>query len=310
MTILPNKNEANFVRELALLGATASGKTSLALKLANKLDGVILSLDSLSIYKEIDIASAKPSKEEQKSAKHFGIDVINPNEPFNVTLFFNLYNDAKKYCLDNDKTLIIVGGTSFYLKAMLSGLSDKPQINELIRNEVSKELKNLDSVYELICQIDNEYANKITNKDAYRMEKWLEIYLSTKQKPSEFLKHSMQKSVIKDIPIYELLVDKNELREKIALRTKLMIKDGLVDEIVGLEQKYSRAPRCMKAIGIKEVFEYLDGYLTLAQMEEKITTNTAKLAKRQRTFNKTQFSQEIIKDAATNLFEKIVNNFT
>lgn len=296
------------MKQLAILGATASGKTNLALTLANKLDGVILSLDSLSIYREIDIASAKPTKDELSQVKHFGVDVINPDEIFNVTLFFDLYNEAKEYALANNKTLVIVGGTSFYLKAMLTGLSDKPLVCEETKQKVARSLSDLGSTYELIKEIDEEYAQKITSKDTYRMEKWLEIYIETGSVPSEYLKKTLKEPIIKSIPIYELVLDRDELRQKIKLRTKQMLDNGLVAEVVGLEKKYGRLPRCMKAIGIKEVLEYLDGYYTLELMEEKIVTNTSKLAKRQRTFNKTQFTQDITRGEYDGLLEAVLNS--
>lgn len=295
------------MKQLAILGATASGKTDLALTVANKLDGVILSLDSLSIYRGIDIASAKPTKDELKQVKHFGIDVINPDDVFNVTLFFDLYSEAKEYALANDKTLVIVGGTSFYLKAMLTGLSDKPLVCEENKQKVARMLKDIDSTFELIRTIDFEYSQKITNKDTYRMEKWLEIYFETGTIPSQYLKKTLKEPIIKSIPIYELILDRDILRQKIKLRTKQMLDDGLVAEVVGLEKKYGRLPKCMKAIGIKEVLGYLDGYYTLEQMEEKIITNTSKLAKRQRTFNKTQFTQDIKRDQYNILLNYIIN---
>lgn len=274
---------------LALLGATASGKTALAIQVAKKLDGIILSLDSLSIYKGIDIASAKPTKEQMQGILHFGIDVINPDEIFNVTLFFELYTHAYKYAQKHNKTLIIVGGTSFYLKAMLTGLSDKPFITDEVKQKVARALLHLEKTYEYILQIDSDFAKNISSHDSYRIEKWLEIHYETGLVPSKFLKQTLKEPIIKDIDIYELVVDKEVLKEKITLRTNQMIENKLIAEIVGLEKKYGRLPRCMNAIGIKEVLSYLDGYCTLTQMKEDIITNTLKLAKRQKTFNKTQF---------------------
>lgn len=295
------------MNELAILGPTASGKTNLALTLANELNGVILSLDSLSIYKGIDIASAKPTKEELEQVKHFGVNIINPNEIFNVTLFFDLYKKAKEYAITNNKMLVIVGGTSFYLKAMLTGLSDKPLVSEDTKQKVARSLSELDSTFEMIKNIDEEYANKITSKDSYRIEKWLEIYYESGLVPSQYLKKTLKEPIIKDIPIFELSIDRDILRQKIRLRTSQMLEKGLVAEIVGLEKKYGRLPRCMKAIGIKEVLEYLDGFYGLKEMEKKIITNTAKLAKRQRTFNKTQFTHKIIKDEYDGLLKAILN---
>ncbi len=275
--------------EFAILGATASGKTSLALTLANKLNGVILSLDSLSVYKEIDIASAKPTCKERGDIIHFGIDEIYPNDEFNVTLFFNLYKKAKNYAQKEDKALIIVGGTSFYLKSMLTGLSQKPPVSEKIKQQISTYLSDLNSTYQMIKNIDNEYANHISANDSYRIEKWLEIYLTTNQIPSTYNKLTQTKPVIENLDIYELLLDRDVLKKRIELRTDIMIKDGLVDEVFSLEKKYTREPKALKAIGLKEVFGYLDGVYKFDEMREKISINTAHLAKRQRTFNKTQF---------------------
>lgn len=293
------------MRKLALLGATASGKTSLAMYLATKYDGVILSLDSLSICRGIDIASAKPSQDERETIRHFGVDVISPNEEFNVTIFFDIYKKAKEFAMQNGKTLIIVGGTSFYLKAMLDGLSHKPLVSKSSKAKVARALKHLEATYQMIEEKDSIYAKTITKNDKYRIEKWLEIYYETKEIPSRYLKSTLQAPLIKNIFIYELLLDREVLRENIRIRTNKMIQEGLIDEVVGLEKKYSRVPKCMKAIGIKEVLAYLDGHFSFDEMREKIITNTAQLAKRQRTFNKTQFSQPMIRGNYEELVEKI-----
>jgi tRNA dimethylallyltransferase len=111
------------MKEIALIGPTACGKSALAIEIAKECNAFILSLDSLGIYKEIDIASAKPSKKEREEIRHFGIDVLYPNEYFNVAMFFDLYKNAKKEALTKGKNLIITGGSGFYLKAMIEGLS-------------------------------------------------------------------------------------------------------------------------------------------------------------------------------------------
>ncbi len=277
------------MKEFAILGATASGKTSLALTLANKLNGVILSLDSLSVYKEIDIASAKPTCKERGDIIHFGIDEIYPNDEFNVTLFFKLYKKARTYAQTNNKALIIVGGTSFYLKSMLTGLSQKPPVSEQIKQNILTYMSDLDSTYEMMKKVDFEYAKNISSKDSYRIEKWLEIYLTTNTIPSQHNKLTQTKPVIERLPIFELVMDRNLLKKRIDLRTNMMIQNGLIEEVFNLEKKYTRKPKALKAIGLKEVLDYLDGNYTLKSLKEKISTNTARLAKRQRTFNKTQF---------------------
>ncbi len=277
------------MQDFAILGSTASGKTALAVNLAKKFNAVILSLDSLSIYKEIDIASAKPSLEERGEIKHFGIDVIKPNQNFNVVLFFELYKEAKNYAKAHNKSLIIVGGTSFYLRSMLTGLNEKPLIQEQTKLKVKQALQEKSKAYSLMLEKDELYAKNISQNDTYRIEKWLEIYYETSIIPSEYFKLSQKKPIIEKIKIYNILTDKEDLRQRIEKRTKKMIELGLIDEVVMLEKTYGRSPRAMGAIGIKEVLGYLDGEFDIKQMYEKIVTNTARLAKRQRTFNKSQF---------------------
>lgn len=277
------------MKTIAILGPTASGKTALSIDLALEYGANILSLDSLSLYKEIDIASAKPTLEERRGIAHFGMDVISPNEHFDVTMFFDLYHTAQKACLDENKNLIIVGGTGFYLKMMMEGLSHKPILSLHVKEEISTFLQNLPAAYELILKKDKAYAGKIASNDKYRIEKWLEIFLSTNQIPSEYLALHKAQPILENIELFEIETPKEVLKDRIIKRTKLMLKDGLVDEIFALEKKYTRSPNCMGAIGIKEVLDYFDGKFKLSMLEEKIATHTAQLAKRQRTFNTSQF---------------------
>lgn len=145
-------------KEIAIIGATACGKSALALELAQKYNCHILSLDSLALYREIDIASAKSSKVELASVKHFGIDEIYPNEHFSAKLFFELYDTAKETCQNDDKNLIIVGGTSFYLYSMMYGLSQLPNISDESKTKALLELENKELAYEKLCAIDPIYA--------------------------------------------------------------------------------------------------------------------------------------------------------
>ena len=277
------------MKTIAILGPTASGKTALSIDLSLTYNCHILSLDSLSIYKEINIASAKPSLEERKGILHFGIDEIWPHEHFDVTMFFELYKKAKQSALSENKNLIIVGGTGFYLKAMMEGLSVKPSIPLHVKQKINTHMLHLDEAYQLIEQEDITYAHKIAPTDRYRIEKWLEIFLSTQQIPSYFLSSQKNEPILDNFELFEIETDKEVLRQRIEQRTKIMLKEGLIDEVFALEKKYTRAPNCMKSIGIKEVLDYFDGTLKIHSLEEKIATNTAQLAKRQRTFNTSQF---------------------
>jgi len=282
------------IKQLAIIGSTASGKTSLALKVAKHINAYILSLDSLSIYKDIDIVSAKPSKAEQGSIKHFGINYIYPNEDFDVTIFIKLYNEVVEKCLNENKNLVIVGGTGFYLKMMIEGVSELPNISKSSKKKTSKYLLDLSKAYDLLLSLDPEYMSNIESNDSYRIEKVLNIYFETKMIPSKYFSvHPPIPTIKSSLPIYQIEWDRDILRERIALRTKIMVKDGLIDEICMLEKKYTRKPNCMKSIGIKETLAFLDGIYSKDEMIQKITTNTARLAKRQKTFNNSQFDNVV-----------------
>lgn len=125
------------MKQIVFIGSTASGKTALALDYANKYGANILSLDSLAIYKEVDIVSAKPTKEEMGNIKHFGIDEIYPNEHFDVTLFIDLYIRARDESIKDNRELIIVGGTSFYLYILINGISPLPKISSKTKESVN-----------------------------------------------------------------------------------------------------------------------------------------------------------------------------
>jgi tRNA dimethylallyltransferase len=281
------------MKEIAILGATASGKTALAIEIAKEKGANILSLDSLSIYKEVDIVSAKPTLKEREGIKHFGIDELYIDEPFSVATFFKLYKKAKKISTAEGKNLIIVGGTSFYLKSMIEGLSIKLSVSDKTKEKIKNILLDLPSAYLNLQKLDPAYAKKISSNDSYRIEKWYEIYLESKMIPTNYFAQNKKEPIIKDIPIFDILVDRENLRKKIEKRTELMLKSGLIDEIFFLEKKYTRKPTPMGAIGIKETLMYLDGFIDKRELQNLITIHTAQLAKRQETFNKSQFPQKI-----------------
>ncbi len=277
-------------KEIAIIGPTASGKTGLAIDIAQQTNSIILSLDSLAVFKQIDIASAKPTIEERAGIVHFGIDEVFPNEAFDVSHFLDLYKKSKDYAIKNEKNLIIVGGTGFYLKALVDGISYIPPVPKNIKEITSKQLENLQGAYEFIANLDPEYMKNIKSNDKYRIEKALTLYHTTKQVPSEYFKKNPKQALAIDLPIFEILWDRDILKERIAKRTKIMINDGIIDEVIFLEKQYNREYPCMSTIGIAETLDYLDGKLNKAQLEDQITLNTARLAKSQRTFNNGQFS--------------------
>ncbi len=292
------------MKELALIGPTASGKSDLAIRLALEHNAYILSLDSLALYKEIDIASAKPSKEELALVEHHGIDLITPDQEFSVGTYTDIYKSLKKSCEEQEKNLIIVGGSSFYLRTLLQGLSPIPDFSEETKQTVQELLQDLPAAYALLQKVDPLYMTGIDPSDRYRIEKMLLIYIETKMPPTAYFEKFPPQPIIEELPIYEIDVNREYLKERIKLRTQKMVEMGLIDEVCDLEYRYSRLPNALKAIGIIEVFDYLDGRVSKEEMKEQIITHTAQLAKRQQTFNRTQFpsrrllsTEDIFKEA-------------
>jgi len=279
------------MKKIAIIGPTASGKSDLALEMALQHNAYILSIDSLSIYKEIDIASAKPSKEELATIRHFGVDEIYPDSHFDVAIFIKRYQEVSLKAKEDGKNLIIVGGTSFYLKSMLTGLSELPEYSQKTRSTVSTMLQDLPQAYNYLCKLDPDYMQNIKKSDVYRIEKMLLLAIESQCSPTEWFKTHPPKPVIDDIEIFNIDVPRTLLRQRIEKRTHKMLEMGLVDEVACLEYKYGRQHNAMKAIGIIEVLEFLDGFVTKEEMVENIIIHTAQLAKRQQTFNRTQFQK-------------------
>ncbi|RVY82736.1 tRNA (adenosine(37)-N6)-dimethylallyltransferase MiaA [Helicobacter pylori] len=273
---------------MALLGPSGSGKSTLSIELAQELDAEIFSLDSLSIYKDINIASAKPSLKERKNIKHYALDHLNIDEKNNAQLFKTLLEDAMR--VSSKEVLLIVGGSSFYLKSILEGLSDTPKISGEEVAKIEREISTLADPYAFLKSIDPTIAFKIHPNDTYRIHKALEIFYATHTPPSEYFKANPKKPFEHAISLFALSIEKSALHNNIKQRTKNMLHSGLIEEIKALYAKYPKDSQPFKAIGVKESVLFLEKRLTLKELEEAIISNTMKLAKRQNTFNKTQFN--------------------
>ncbi|GAA8824766.1 tRNA (adenosine(37)-N6)-dimethylallyltransferase MiaA [Helicobacter pylori] len=252
------------------------------------MDAEIFSLDSLSVYKDINIASAKPSPKERKNIKHYALDHLNIDEKNNASLFKTLLEDAMR--VSSKEILLIVGGSSFYLKSILEGLSSMPKISGEEVVKIEREISTLADPYAFLKSIDPTSAFKIHPNDTYRIHKALEIFYSTHMPPSEYFKANPKKPFEHAISLFALHIEKSALHNNIKQRTKNMLHSGLVEEIKALYAKYPKDSQPFKAIGVKESILFLEKQLILKELEETIISNTLKLAKRQNTFNKTQFN--------------------
>lgn len=246
---------------------------------------MILSLDSLCIYRQIDIASAKPSEEQLREIRHFGVNLIYPNEYFSVGEFIKEYAAARAFAGRSGAPLIITGGSGFYLKAMLSGLA--PKVPDF-KSEISN-----DEIYALAQRIDPEFAAKFSAADSFRLKKWLSIYKFCGEAPSKFLREKTAPPVISDIKIFEIDAPKQWLAGRIEARTKAMFERGLLEEAEFLFARYGTECRALGCIGLKECGQLLCGQISRAQCEQLVSLHTVQLAKRQRTFNRSQFADKI-----------------
>ena len=197
------------MKTVAILGPTASGKTDLSIRLAARHDAAILSLDSLAIYREIDIASAKPTPEERGDIPHFGIDVIHPDEHFNVSIFIELYRQAEVYCHAQEKNLIIVGGTGFYLKTLMEGISEIPEISNETKKRVMEILADLPKAYDMLYRIDPAFFDSVSPTDRYRIEKGLQLYYETGIPPTRYFAENPPKPVLQNVPLFEIDVERD-----------------------------------------------------------------------------------------------------
>lgn len=278
---------------MAIIGQTACGKSDFAHRLAMKSGAALLSMDSLCVYRTIDIASAKPSAAERESLTYFGVDIVDPDMRFGVDEFVAEFKRARNFCAASGRDMIIVGGSSFYLKALLDGLSALPDISEAVRAEVFTILRDVKKGYELLRSLDGAWAEKIKPNDRYRIEKALLVALASGKTPTLWFSENPPIPLSDRVEIMCVQIDKTELWDRIATRTKSMIKRGLIEEIEALRNRYAKEIQPAGAIGIRETLEFLEGKHTASKLEELINIHTRQLAKRQKTFNASQFGNRL-----------------
>ena len=267
---------------IVICGPTASGKTSLGIQIANLVNGEIISADSMQIYKDMDIGSAKPTIEERAQAVHHLVDFVDPDRRYSVADFKKDAESKIKEILEKNKVPIIVGGTGLYVNSLIYNIHYNEVETDL---EYRKTLENIDvkDLYKMAEGIDSEALKKIAPTDRKRISRSLEIYHSTGKTKTELEKESRHEPEY-DYKIFVLNMDRQKLYDKINLRVDLMIKDGLVDEVKRMLEKYSEFPTAMQGLGYKEIVDYLNGNCSLDEAIEKIKLETRRYAKRQLTW--------------------------
>tara|TARA_B100000475_G_scaffold200278_1_gene184309 strand:- start:225 stop:1145 length:921 start_codon:yes stop_codon:yes gene_type:complete len=268
---------------ITIVGPTAIGKTSLAIKLARNYKTEIISADSRQFYKELNIGTAKPSNDELSSIKHHLINNISVNDKYDISQF---ESDARKIIDKLFKTkdyVILVGGSGLYIDTILYGIDKIPNVKESLRKELNMEFQNngLKNLLAQLKKIDpNSYKNIDLNNHR-RIIRALEVSISSKKPYSSFLTDSVKESNYNEI-IIGLNCDRDKLHSLINKRVDKMIQCGLIEEVKKLV-KFKNL-NALNTIGYKEIFDYLDNKISLEQSREKIKTNSRRYAKRQLTY--------------------------
>lgn len=272
---------------IVICGPTASGKTALSIQLAKKIDGEIVSADSMQIYEDMDVGTAKPSIEEMEGIKHYLIGNVSPTVRYSVANFKKDAINAINEIIQKGKTPIIVGGTGLYVDSLVQGIEyDDTEIDLEYRNQLEELAKEhgLDYLYNKAIQIDPTAMEKISNNDKKRIFRVLEIYHATGKTKTMQEYESKQKENPYDYKVFAIDMDREKLYERINKRVDIMIANGLVDEVKKLISKYSELPTAIQGLGYKEVVLYLNNEITYDEMVEKIKLETRHYAKRQLTW--------------------------
>ena len=272
---------------IVICGPTASGKTALSIELAKRINGEIVSADSMQIYKDMDIGSAKVTVEEMQSIKHYLIDCVYPNERYSVANYKQDAKTAIEEIIKKGKTPIVVGGTGLYIDSLIYEIEYKDiKINEEYRSKLEKirDEQGLEVLYKKALEIDPEAMEKISPNDFKRITRVLEIYEATGKTKTQQEAESRLNEIPYDYKVFAIDYNREKLYERINKRVDLMIEKGLIDEVKSLLKKYSEFPTAMQGLGYKEVKQYLDGDISKEEMIEKIKQESRRYAKRQFTW--------------------------
>ena len=275
---------------ILILGVTGTGKGQLAFELAEAIGAEIISIDSMKVYRRMDIGTAKPPKEARERIRCHLIDVVEPSESFSVGLFLDSALSAIEQIKRHNKPIIAVGGTALYIKALLYGLFESPGTDERIRNQLRAraESEGLEQLYSELEKIDSVAAERIGPNDAKRIIRALEVYKITGEPISSLQQQWNAGNMKHTWTIIGLRREKTNVSSRINSRVKKMLAAGLVDEVESLlaeDRSLSKQGRC--AIGYAEIIDYLNGRISLEEATELIKRNTRRLAKNQRTWFKT-----------------------
>ena len=271
------------------MGPTASGKTGVAVELAQRLPVELVSVDSALVYRDMDIGTAKPDAATLARAPHHLIDIIDPTEAYSAAAFRHDALRLMQGITQRGKIPLLAGGTMLYFKALREGLSDLPQADPEIRAALDAEIAQhgIQHLHRQLAEIDPETAARLKPADTQRIQRAMEIYRLTGQPMSILLKQQTRHELpYRILPIALIPSDRAQLHARIATRFKDMLKLGLLDELRALRGKYPLNPNMtsMRCVGYRQAWEYLEGGISEAELLDKGIAATRQLAKRQLTW--------------------------
>jgi len=306
-------NESNLPPAIFLMGPTASGKTALAVALAKQFQTEIISVDSVLVYKGMDIGTAKPTLEERQGIPHHLIDILDPAEAYSTGSFRKSALELMNDITARGKVPILTGGTMLYFNSLFNGLAELPEADPEIRAKLDQELSTngKEAMHERLKSIDPESAQRIHPNDPQRVQRALEVYEISGKPITRFFSEAQQSTIpYKKIKIIVAPEHRKQLHEKIALRFRLMIEQGLIDEVKAL---YNRGDLtvdmpAIRAVGYRQTWSYLEGEYDLDTLIEKGIIATRQLAKRQFTWLRRETDAISFISSETELVSKVLKH--
>lgn len=278
--------KSSIKKVIAVVGPTASGKTSYAVELAKDINGEVISADSRLVYKGFDIGTAKPSKDEMQGIPHYMIDITEPECDYTAGLYLREAQKIINDIISRGKTPVIAGGTGLYFRLLLENyVMPEVEPDYELRNELEKQ--TVQALYDMLKELDSDAADKIYSTDKKKIIRALEI-VKTLNKPIHEVRGVSEETEY-DVEWIGLNFPRKELYDRINRRVDFMMENGLIDETKYLLEKHGHIYNIVNTIGYQEITKYLDGEMTLEEAKDKLKQNTRNYAKRQLTwFRKNQ----------------------
>jgi tRNA dimethylallyltransferase len=306
-------NRSSRPRAIALLGPTASGKTGLAIALAQRFNGEIISIDSALVYRGMDIGTAKPSLDERQGIAHHLIDIIDPTEAYSAARF---RDDALRVSADihaRGKLPILAGGTMLYFKALREGLDDLPQADEDVRADIEQAAyaKGWPALHAELATIDPATAQRLQPNDSQRISRALEIFRVTGQPMSALLNRPGRPPEVLPFDLLAISLEPSDravLHQRIAQRFDAMLARGLLDEVKALRRQYPRLTPdqpSMRCVGYRQAWLHLDGTIDHDALRDQGLAATRQLAKRQLTWLRSMDNLQRLDCLAPNVFKPL-----